>query len=318
MEKSFVRSKVAIVGAGNVGSTFAFSLMTSGLAREIVLIDRQEERAKGECMDLSHGASFVPPTKIYSAGYEGCKDATVVVITAGAKQKPGETRIDLVQRNAEIFKDVIPRITKYAKDPILLVVSNPMDILTYLTLKISNFPSNKVIGSGTVLDSSRFRYLISEHCHVDPRNVHAYIIGEHGDTELPVWSHTNIAGMLLTEYCPICNSHCDYMSELGKIFEEVKNSAYKIIEAKGATYYAIALALVRIVGAILRDENSVLPISTLINDYYGIDDVCLSIPSIVNREGVSKFLRLELSPKEQEQLRHSAKTLKEIVEKIKL
>ena len=318
MEKSLTRSKVAIVGTGNVGSTFAFALMMSGLAREIVLIDRQEIRAKGECMDLSHGASFVPPAKIYSAGYEGCRDASVVVITAGAKQKPGETRIDLVQRNTEIFKDIIPKIAKHAKDSILLVVSNPMDILTYITLKISKFPPRKVIGSGTVLDSSRFRYLISEHCHVDPRNVHAYIIGEHGDTELPVWSHANIAGMVLAEYCPICDSNCDYKKELGKIFEEVKNSAYKIIEAKGATYYAIALALVKIVGAIIRDEDSVLPISTLIRDYYGVDDVCLGIPSIVNRNGVSKFLRLELSSEEQERLRHSAKTLKDIIDKIKL
>ena len=312
------RSKVAIVGAGNVGSTFAFSLMKSGVAREIVLIDKDEKRAKGECMDLSHGASFVPPVNIYSAGYEGCKGANIVVITAGAKQKPGETRIDLVQRNAEIFKDIIPEIAKYASDAILLVVSNPMDILTYITLRISGLPSNRVVGSGTVLDSSRFRYLISEHCHVDPRNIHAYIIGEHGDTELPVWSHANIAGTVLAQYCTICENPCDHEKELEKIFEEVKSVAYKIIEAKGATYYAIGLALVRIVEAILRDENSVLPVSTLIDDYYGINDVCLSIPSIVNRNGVEKFLRLELSQPEQEQFKHSAKTLKDIIKNIKL
>lgn len=312
------RSKVAIVGAGNVGSTFAFSLMISGLVREIVLIDRDEQRAGGECMDLNHGASFVHPVNIYAAGYDGCRGADAVVITAGVKQKPGETRIDLAQRNAEIFKDIIPQITRHSGEAILLVVTNPMDILTCLTLKILGFPQNKVLGSGTVLDSSRFRYLISEHCRVDPRNVHAYIIGEHGDTELPVWSHANIGGMVLAQYCPICNRNCDYKVELGKIFEEVKNSAYKIIEAKGATYYAIGLALVRIVGAILRDENSVLPVSTLINDYYGVSDICLSIPSVINRNGVEKFLRLELSPLEQEQFRHSAKTLKDIIKKIKL
>lgn len=312
------RSKVAIVGAGNVGSAFAFRLMISGLAREIALIDRNEERAKGECMDLNHGASFVAPTNIYSASYEGCKGADVVVVTAGAKQKPGQTRIDLVQRNAEIFKDIIPKIAKYASDSILLVVSNPMDILTYITLKISGFPSNRVMGSGTVLDSSRFRYLISENCRVDPRNVHAYIIGEHGDTELPVWSHANIGGMVLAKYCPICTTHCDHQKELQKIFEQVRTAAYKIIEAKGATYYAIALALARIVGAVLRDENSVLAVSTLINDYYGISDVCLSIPCVVNRHGVEKFLRLELSEVEQEQLKHSAETLKGIIKKIKL
>jgi len=313
-----LRSKVAIVGAGNVGSTFAFSLMISGVAREIVLIDRNEQRARGECMDLNHGASFVHPVNICSAGYEGCKGADVVVITAGVKQKPGETRTDLVQRNTEIFKDIIPKIIKYATDAILLVVTNPMDILAYITLKISGFPSNRVVGSGTVLDSSRFRFLISEHCHVDPRNVHAYIIGEHGDTELPVWSHANIGGMVLAKYCPICNNRCNYKQELGKIFEEVKNAAYKIIEAKGATYYAIGLALVKIVEAMLRDDNSVLPISTLINDYYGIKDVCLSIPSIVNRNGVERFLKLELSSVEQEQFRYSAKTLKDIIKNIKL
>lgn len=312
------RSKIAIVGAGNVGSTFAFSLIISGVAREILLVDRDEKRAKGECMDLNHGASFVSPVKITASGYEGCEGADIVVITAGARQKPGETRIDLIQRNAEIFKDIIPRITKHAKDAILLVVSNPMDILTYVTLKISGFAPNKVLGSGTVLDSSRFRYLISEHCRVDTRNVHAYIIGEHGDTELPVWSNANIGGMVITEYCPACNSSCDYKKELGNIFEEVKNSAYKIIEAKGATYYAIGLALVRIVEAILRDENSVLPVSTLINDYCGIKDICLSIPSIVNRTGVQKFLKLKLSQSEEKLLKYSADSLKDVMKTIKL
>lgn len=306
-------SKVAIIGCGNVGSTFAFALMISGLAREIVLIDRDENRAKGECMDLNHGASFVPPVKVLAAGYEGCKGADIVAITAGAKQKPGETRLDLVKTNTEIFKTIVPEIKKYAKGAILLVVTNPMDILAYVTLKISGLPSNRVIGSGTVLDSSRFRYLISEHCHVDPRNVHAYIIGEHGDSELPVWSHANIGGMVLAKYCPACDNKCDYREELGSIFDEVKRAAYKIIEAKGATYYAVALALVKIVEAILRDENSLLPVSTLVNGYYGIRDVCLSLPSVVNKNGVEKILHLELSALEQEQLKKSADTLKGII-----
>lgn len=308
-----LKPKVAIVGAGSVGATFAFSLMTSGLAREIALIDRDQKRAEGECMDLNHGASFVHPIKISACGYDGCQGADIVVLTAGAKQAPGETRIDLVKTNVAIFKELIPRLMEYARDSIFLVVTNPMDILTYVTLKLSGLPSQKVFGSGTVLDSSRFRYLISEHCHVDPRNVHAYIIGEHGDSELPLWSNANIGGMVLAKFCPICNQHCDYKNELGKIFEEVKNSAYKIIQAKGATYYAVGLALVRIVEAILRDENSVLPVSTLIKDYYGINDVCLSLPSIVNRGGVEKMLRLELSPLEQKQLESSARTLKEVI-----
>jgi len=312
------RSKVAIIGAGNVGSTFAFSLMIKAVAREIVLIDMDQGRAEGECMDLNHGASFVQPVNIYSAGFEGCEGADVVVITAGAKQKPEQSRVDLVQTNAEIFKDIIPKIVKFAKNAILLVVSNPMDILTYVTLKISGYDSSKVIGSGTVLDTSRFRYLISEHCRLDPRNVHAYIIGEHGDTELALWSHANIGGMVLAKYCPVCNEHCEYKKELGKIFEQVRDAAYRIIEVKGATYYAIGLALVRIVEAILRDESSVLPVSTLINDYYGIEDVCLSTPCIVNRNGVQRVLKLELSGLEQKQLRHSAMTLKDIIKKIKL
>lgn len=307
------RSKVAIIGAGSVGSTFAYSLMISGVAREIVLIDKDEKRAEGECMDLSHGVSFVQPVNVYSAGFEGCKGADIVVITAGAKQNPGETRIDLVQRNLKVFRDIIPKIISYAPESILLVVSNPVDILTYLTLKISGFPAERVIGSGTVLDSSRFKYMISEHCRVDPRNVHAYIVGEHGDTELPLWSNANIGGMPINKFCPECNHTCDYKNELNKIFEEVKNSAYKIIQAKGATYYAIGLALVRIIRSILRDENSVLPVSTLINDYYGINDVCLSIPCVVNRKGVEKFLKLELSAEEQEQLNHSAETLKQLL-----
>jgi len=312
------KPKVAIVGCGNVGSTFAFALMIRGIAREITMVDRNLDRAQGEAMDLNHGASFVNPAEIYHGGYEACEGADIVVITAGARQKPGQTRLDLVRTNAEIFKDIIPKITGYARDAILLVVSNPMDILTYVTLKVSGLPPNRVLGSGTVLDSSRFRYLISRHCRLDPRNVHAYIIGEHGDTELPVWSHANIAGMVLAEYCPICNDKCDYKLELGKIFDEVKNAAYKIIESKGATYYAIALALVKIVEAILRNENSVLPVSTLITDYYGINDVCLSTPSMVNKNGVEKFLRIRLSDKEAEQFRDSAKTLKGIIKKIKL
>jgi len=312
------RSKIAIVGAGNVGSTFAFSLMIKAVAREIVLIDTDRGRAEGECMDLNHGASFVQPVNIYSAGFDGCEGADVVVIAAGAKQKPGQSRIDLVQTNVEIFKHIIPEIVRFAKDSILLVVTNPMDILTYVTLKISGYDERKVIGSGTVLDTSRFRYLISEHCHLDPRNVHAYIIGEHGDTELALWSHANIGGMVLAEYCPVCDGHCDYKKELGKIFEQVRDAAYRIIEVKGATYYAIGLALVRIVESILRDENSVLPVSTLINDYYGIEDVCLSIPCIVNRNGREKILKLELSEIEQKQLSRSAKTLKGIIRNIKL
>lgn len=314
-----ISSKVAIIGAGNVGATFAFSLMNSGLTREIALIDRDEKRAKGECMDLNHGAAFVPPVSIYPTGYEGCKDADIVVITAGARQKPGESRLDLLQRNVAIIKEITENVAQHTKDAILLVVTNPVDILSYVVMKVSGFPKKKVIGSGTVLDTSRFRYLLSGHCRVDARNVHAYIIGEHGDTELAIWSHANIGGMKLKDYCPLCSRKgCNYKKDLQKIFEEVKNSAYKIIEAKGASYYAIGLSLVKIVASILRDENSVLPVSTFIEDYYEISDVYLSVPTIVNRSGIERVLKLELSVDEVEKLKYSGKELKSMIKKIKL
>ncbi len=312
------KPKIAIIGCGNVGSTFAFALSANGLAREIVLIDQNRDKAKGESMDLNHGASFIKPVEISYSGYEGCKDADIVVITAGAKQKPGQTRIELVKQNVEIFKNIIPSIIKYTKDSILLVVSNPVDVLTYITLKISGFPKSRVIGSGTVLDTSRLRFLIGKHCDVDPRNVHAYIIGEHGDTELAVWSHANIAGMVLKEYCPLCNSKCNYHNELDGIFNQVKGAAYEIINTKGATSYAIALALVRIVEAIIRSENSILPVSVLIEGYYGIEEVCLSIPSVVNKNGIRNFLKLKLSDIEQKQLMDSAKALKNIIRSVNI
>jgi L-lactate dehydrogenase len=315
-----IKPKISIIGSGNVGSTFAFALMISGLVREIAIIDNNKLKAEGECMDLNHGLSLAHPAKIYAGDYRECNGSDIVVITAGAKQKPGQSRIDLVQNNVNILKEIIPKVVKYAKDAIIIVVTNPVDVLAYVTLKISGFAPNRVIGSGTVLDSSRFRYLISKHCNVDPRTVHAYIIGEHGDTELAVWSNANIGGMKIQDYCPKCKnfSNCEREKELHEIFKEVKNAAYKIIDAKGATYYAVALALVRIVEAILRDENSVLPVSTLINDYYGIEDVYLSLPSIVGRNGVNNYLDIILSKKEQSELRYSAETLKGIIKNIKL
>ncbi|MDD5186035.1 MAG: L-lactate dehydrogenase [Paludibacter sp.] len=313
-----LKPKIAIIGAGNVGSTFAFSLMISGLAREIVLIDKNESLAIGECMDLNHGLSFAHPTRIYPAGYEGCTDADIVVITAGANQKPDETRTDLVKKNVAIFKDIVPAITKYTKDAILLVVTNPVDILTYVTLKLSGFPPNKVIGSGTVLDTARLKYMISDYARVDPGNIHAYIIGEHGDTELPVWSNATIGGMDIETYCSEYAKQGNAKNELSAIFEKVKNSAYEIIKRKGATNYSIALSLVKITRAILRDENSILPVSTLITDYYGISDVCISIPSIVNTKGVEQYVRLDLSKAEEKLFSHSANTLKGFIKAIEL
>jgi L-lactate dehydrogenase len=313
-----LKPKIAIIGAGNVGSTFAFSLMISGLAREIVLIDKNELLAIGECMDLNHGLSLTHPTKIYAAGFESCENSDIVVITAGANQKPGQSRIDLVQDNVAIFKDIIPAISKYAKNAILLVVTNPVDILTYVTLKLSGLPPSRVIGSGTVLDTARLKYMISEYCNVDSRNIHAYIIGEHGDTELPVWSNATIAGMAIEKYCLAYTPHANVKTELSEIFEKVKNAAYQIIKAKGATNYSISLALVKITRSIVRNENSILPVSTLISDYYGVSDVCISIPSHVNINGVETYLKLELADHEQELFKHSANTLKQILKSINI
>lgn len=312
MEGDFTAErKVAIVGTGQVGSTFAFALMVSGLATSIVLIDQNTERAKGHVMDLNHGLSFVQPSRIYVGDCSDCKDANIVVVTAGAGQKPDETRLDLVRKNTHIFKDIIPEIVRY-NPRMLLIVSNPVDILTYVALKLSEYPMNRVIGSGTSLDTARFRYLLSRHCEVDPRNVHAYIIGEHGDSEVPVWSLANIAGISFRQYCPVCRRKCSE-NEREEIFNQVKNAAYEIIKRKGATYFAIGLALVRIVGSILRDENSVLTVSTLVDGYYDISDVCLSIPVILNRNGVSKTLKIALDESEIRKLQASATVLKDVI-----
>jgi len=309
--------KVAVVGAGFVGSTFAYTLMIRGIASEIVLIDVDKKRAEGEAMDLNHGLSFVRPVRIWAGDYSDCKDADIIVICAGAAQKPDEKRLELVHRNFEAFKDIVPQVTRYNQNGILLITTNPVDILTYTALKLSGFPSNRVIGSGTILDTSRLRYVLGEHLNIDPRNVHAYIIGEHGDSEVPVWSLTNVAGIHLKEYCLQRGEKYD-TEHLNKLFERVKNAAYEIIERKGRTYYAIGLGLTRMVESILRDENTILTVSSLLQDYYGVSDICLSVPSIVNKEGIRTTLKLPLSKSELESFRKSAKILKEIANSLKI
>jgi L-lactate dehydrogenase len=313
--KSF--KKIAVIGAGFVGSTTAFTLMQSGLVSELALIDISNEKAEGEAMDMNHGMPFVHPVKIHQGTYSDCADADIVIITAGANQKPGETRMDLVQKNTVIFKSIIQEVVKFNKDCILLVVTNPVDILTYVTYKISGFPKNKVIGSGTVLDTARFKYLLGNHVGVDSRNVHAYIIGEHGDTEVPAWSMTNIAGIPMDKYCDNCKS-CDNSSSRNKIFQDVKNAAYEIIKRKGATYYAVALAVKRIVEAIIRDENSILTVSSILEGQYGLNDVCLSLPSVVNRNGLERIIDLPLSLEENRLLIDSGNSLKEVIGKLGL
>ncbi|MHB8064270.1 MAG: L-lactate dehydrogenase, partial [Ruminiclostridium sp.] len=303
-------NKIAIVGTGFVGSTTAYTLMLSGLISEIVLIDINARKAEGEAMDMNHGMPFVRPVKIYNGDYSNCKDADIVVITGGANQKPGETRIDLVNKNTAIFKDVIGNIVKYNTECILLVVTNPVDILTYVTYKLSGFPKNRVIGSGTVLDSARFKYMIGEHMGIDPRNVHAYIIGEHGDTEVPTWSLASIAGVSMDDYCKECKC-CDSDNFKYQTFENVKNAAYEIIDRKGATYYAVALAVRRIVEAIVRNENSIMTVSSLLEGEYGLNDICLSIPSQVNSDGIERIINVPLSEEETRLLHKSADALRQ-------
>ena len=305
--------KVAIIGCGFVGSASAFALLESGMFSEIVLIDANQEKAEGEALDISHGAPFARPTKIYAGDYKDIADAAIVVVTAGAGQKPGETRLDLVKKNVGIFKSVIPSITEYNKDGILLIVANPVDILTYAAAKISGFPENRVFGSGTVLDTARLKYLLGEHLEVDSRAVHAFIIGEHGDSEIAAWSSANVSGIPVNDFCEM-RGHFEHVKAMERIAEEVKNSAYEIIEKKGATYYGIAMSVKRICEAIVRDEKSILPISSIQHNNYGISDVALSMPAIVGREGVECTVPYELSKKEVEALQDSAKTLREVID----
>jgi len=310
-------NKISIIGAGFVGSTTAFALMTSGLASEIVIVDINKEKAEGEAMDLSHGASFVSPIDITSGGYVDTQDSDIVIITAGIGQKPGDTRLDCISKNLKIFQGIVPEVVKYSPNSILLVVSNPVDILTYITYKLSGFPSNRVIGSGTVLDTSRFKYMLSQHFEVDARNIHTYIMGEHGDSEIATWSITSIAGMNVDEYCDICSKKCGGEMKFN-IYKEVKEAAYKVIEKKGATYYAVALAIKRIIEAILSNENSILTVSSLLKGEYGINDVYMGVPTILGRDGVKKILQVRLSGDENAQLIESAKVLKEVIKNSKI
>jgi len=305
--------KVAIVGAGFVGATFAYALLQSGLASEIVLIDANHAKAEGEAMDLNHAVPLAKPARVWAGDYPDCAGAAVTVITAGSNQRPGETRLDLAARNAAIFRSIVPQVATNNPNGLILVASNPVDILTYAAWKISGLPKERVIGSGTILDTARFRYLLSQYFQVDARSVHAYIIGEHGDSEVPVWSLANIAGMRLPVYCAQNGMTCTG-SDLEDLFNQTRDAAYQIIKLKGATYYAIGSGLLRIVEAILRDQSTVLSVSSLIEDYYDIQDVFLSLPCIVDRGGVERVLRLELSPDEILGLRNSANVLKKMTQ----
>ena len=300
--------KIAIVGCGFVGSSSAFALMQSGLFSEIALIDVDRNRAEGEALDISHGVPFVGQMKVYAADYDEVMDAAIIVVTAGAAQKPGETRLDLVNKNVGIFRSIIPEISKRDYQGILLIVSNPVDILTLAALKISGFPEKRVIGSGTVLDTARLKTELGEHLSVDSRSVHAFIIGEHGDSEIAAWSSANVSGVPLNSVCEMRGFH-DHQQAMQKIAEDVKNSAYEIIEKKKATYYGIAMSVVRIARAIVMNEHSILPVSSMMHGEYGIRDICLSMPAIVGKDGVESLVPLQLSDTETAKLKESAEAL---------
>ena len=304
--------KCAIIGCGFVGATTAFSLVSGGLFSEMVLIDVNNAKASGEAMDLNHSLPFSKPMKVYAGDYADLEDCALIIITAGANQLPNETRLDLIHRNTEIFKKIIPEIVKYNQEGILLVVSNPVDALTYAAWKLSGFPWNRVLGSGTVLDTARLKHLLGQRLNVDSRSVHAFIIGEHGDSELAVWSSANVSGVDLEDFFRLRGQQS--RDALRGIYEDVRDSAYQIIAGKGATYYGIAVAVRRIAECIVRDEHSVLPVSTLASGHYGLSGVYLGLPSVVGSNGVEAVLDIPLDREEQKNLMNSAQTLQAAVE----
>ncbi len=312
---SINHQKAAIIGCGFVGSSIAFTLMQRSTFSELVLIDVDVKKAEGEALDISHGLPYSAPMEIYAGNYDDVQDAALIVITAGANQKKGETRLDLIDRNLKIFSQIIPELKRRECGGIILVVSNPVDILTYAAIKMSGFPPERVIGSGTVLDTARLKYLLGRQLDVDARSVHAVIIGEHGDSELAVWSGANISGVDLSHFCELRGLY-HYKASMQKIYSEVRDSAYEIIRRKGATYYGIAMAVARIAESITRDEHSILPVSTLLKGEYGIEGLCLSIPSVVGSLGVEKILDIPLSGTEQRELTASAEALKEAKEHV--
>lgn len=312
MRNPINQRKVAVVGCGFVGAATAFTLMQSGLFSEMVLIDANFDKADGEAKDISHGIPFAGQMKIYAGDYDDASDAAIMIITAGANQAPGETRLDLVSKNVAIYKKIIPEISRRDFHGIMLIVSNPVDILTHVAVKLSGLPENRVIGSGTVLDTARLKYAIGQHLDVDSRSVHAFIIGEHGDSEIAAWGSTNVSGIPLADFCEM-RGHTDHEQEMRRIAEEVKGSAYDIIAKKRATYYGIAMSVRRICECIMRDEKSILPVSAEMHGEYGIEGIALSMPSIVGSSGFETHVPIQLTPDEADALRHSAGILRDVI-----
>ncbi|MBC5626264.1 L-lactate dehydrogenase [Clostridium sp. NSJ-49] len=308
-------SKISIIGAGSIGATTAFALLQKGIAREIVINDINQEKALGEVMDLMHGSSLCKPCNVTLGTIEDTKDSDVVIITAGLNQKPGETRLDLVDKNYGIFKDFIPKIAKASPNAILLVVSNPVDILAYMTYKLSGFPKERVIGSGTVLDTARLRSLLGKYFEIDGRTIDGFVMGEHGDSEFVPWSSLRVGTIPVKSFSEQNSIEWDCETEK-VIAEDVKNCAYEVINRKGATAFAVAVALVRIVEALLRDEKTILTVSTLLNDYCGVSDTYLSVPTIVGKNGVEKVLKVDFSDEEKEKFTSSARIMREYIDRI--
>lgn len=317
MKNKINNRKAAIIGCGFVGAASAFCLMQSGLFSELVLLDADRDKAEGEALDVAHGIPFASPMKIYAGDYDDLTDAAIIIVTAGANQKPGETRLDLVQKNVGIFRSIIPEIAKRDYQGILLIVSNPVDILTYAAIKLSGMPEHRVIGSGTVLDTARFKYQLGEHLSIDPRSIHAFIIGEHGDSEIAAWSSANVSGIPIHDICEMRGFY-HHEEAMREIAETVKNSAYEIIAKKKATYYGIAMSVRRICEAIVRNEKSILPLSVMLHGQYGLENVVLSMPAIVGSEGVETTVPIELNREEQEKLKQSAQALGRIAGQLQL
>ena len=305
-------SRIVVVGAGNVGATFAYALVQSGLASEIVLVDNNQARAEGEAMDLSHAVPFSRPTRVRAGSLDDCVDAVITVITAGAGQKPGETRMDLARRNDAILSSIVRRVAEANRSGIVIVTTNPVDVLTARAVASANLPPGQVFGTGTILDTARFRALLAERLEVDPRSIHAFVVGEHGDSEVAVWSSANVAGVSVLDYCAQAGRELDD-AEMDNIAAEVRDAAYEIIERKGATQYGVAAGMLRLVEAILRDQHTILPVSAPIPGFYGIDGVCLSLPAVIGRTGVERMIEIPLAADEQDALRRSAEVVRNAV-----
>ncbi|NLE36934.1 MAG: L-lactate dehydrogenase [Pirellulaceae bacterium] len=310
------KRKVVVIGAGAVGSTFCYALAQSGLANEIIILDKNEDLARGQVLDLAHGQPYFPSVSIRIGDASDHADADMVVVTAGAAQRPGQSRIELLRKNAAIIRSIVDDVVGQGSNAVLLIVTNPVDVLTHVALRQSGWEKGRVIGSGTVLDSARLRYLLSRHCLVDVHNVHAYVLGEHGDSEFAAWSMTHIAGMSMEDYCPMCGRCAHWRDERRRIEQEVRDSAYHIIDYKGATWFAVGMAMTRIVGAVWRNQRSVLTVSTLLDGEYGLGDVCLGVPSIVAQNGVERIVEAPLDLDERKSLTASAEILKQALRQL--